>query len=174
MDLRISGTLADVATPAIPIGPFAEDDGAIPVANPSGLSGDVRAVRTSATIGDGPHGNAGDGSGDFDFFSIADATAGETLTVDIDAASSGSGLDAVVAVIDTSGAVLAFNDDSPELDSFLQFDVPADGDYVVAVAAFGSLPTNPFDWGAVGEPPATGGTTSRCRSPTPRTSMSMR
>ncbi len=39
VDLHISGTLADVAAPVAPIGPFAEDDGAIQVANPSGLSG---------------------------------------------------------------------------------------------------------------------------------------
>ena len=148
VDLHIAGTLADVAAPAAPIGPFAEDDGAIQLANPSGLSGNIRAVRASATIGDGPHGTAGDGSGDFDFYSIADATAGQTLTVDIDAASTGSALDAVVAVIAPSGAILAFNDDSPELDSFLQFELPADGDYLVAVAAFGSLPTNPFDSGS--------------------------
>ena len=47
-----------------------------------------------------------------------------------------------------TGQILAFNDDSPELDSFVQLELPADGDYLVAVAAFGSLPTNPFDSGS--------------------------
>ena len=42
--------------------------------------------------------------GDFDFYLIEDATAGQLLTVDVDAASIGSGLDSFVAVIDATGA----------------------------------------------------------------------
>ena len=45
-----------------------------------------RGSRASAVIGDGPHGTIeGDGSGDFDFYAIDDAAAGQLLTVDIDA-----------------------------------------------------------------------------------------
>ena len=36
------------------------------------------------TIGDGPHGSAGDGTGDFDFYAIRGAEAGQRLIVDID------------------------------------------------------------------------------------------
>ena len=148
-DAVISGHLADVAPPAIPFS-AAEDDGAIPVASPSGLSLSQRNVTVSAAIGDGPHGAAGTGTGDFDFFLVEDAAAGQLLTVDVDARSIGSPLDPVVAVVAPNGQILAFNDDSPEIDSFLELEIPADGDVLVAVAAFGSLPANPFD-------PASGG-----------------
>ena len=145
-DVHIRGTLADVDGAETTIGPFPEDDGAIPLAAPLGLSAARPAVRAAAAIGDGPHGSRPvTARGDFDFYAVRDAAAGQVLTVDLDAAAIGSGLDAAVAVTDATGAILAFNDDSPELDSFLQLTLPADGTYFVAVAAFGSLPTNPFD-----------------------------
>ena len=145
-DVRLAGALADLNTPPRTIGPFGEDDGAIPLAHPTGLTTDRPSVRASAVIGDGPHGTVeGDGSGDFDFYRIDDAPAGQVLTVDIDAFAVGEQLDAAVAVLAPTGQLLAFNDDSPEFDSFLQFELPAQGDYLVAVAAFGALPTNPFD-----------------------------
>ena len=144
-DVHIHGVLADVDGSEARVGPFPEDDGAIPLAAPLGLTAALPAVRVAATIGDGPHGVSGDGTGDFDFYAVRAAAAGWTLTVDVDARAIGSGLDAVVAVTDATGAIIAFNDDSPELDSFLQVELPADGDYFVAVAAFGSLPANPFD-----------------------------
>ena len=73
--------------PAAPIGPFAEDDGAIPLANPTGLDAGQPTVRTTAQIGDGPHGTIeGDGRGDFDFYLIEGGVAGQQLTVDVDAA----------------------------------------------------------------------------------------
>ena len=143
-DVRLAGALVELNAPPTQIGDVAEDDGAIPLANPTGLTAEQPSVRASAVIGDGPHGTSeGDGSGDFDFYRIDDAAADQVLTVD--AAARGAELDAVVAVLAHTGQILAFNDDSPELDSFLQLELPADGDYLVAVAAFGSLPTNPFD-----------------------------
>jgi hypothetical protein len=148
-DVRLAGTLAELNAPPIPVGHVAEDDGAIPLASPTGLTPEQPNVRASAVIGDGPHGTIeGDGSGDFDFYRIDDAAAGQLLTVDVDAVALGAELDAVVAVLAPTGQILAFNDDSPELDSFVQLELPADGDYLVAVAAFGSLPTNPFDSGS--------------------------
>ena len=147
-DALVAGTLADLLQPAAPIGPFAEDDGAIPLATPTGLAAGQPTVRTTAQIGDGPHGTIeGDGRGDFDFYLIDGGVAGQQLTVDVDAAVIGSGLDSFVAVIDATG-IIAFNDDAPGFDSFVQLDLPADGDYLVAVAAFGSLPSNPFDSGS--------------------------
>ncbi|MET0459672.1 MAG: hypothetical protein ABW195_10510 [Ilumatobacteraceae bacterium] len=146
----IEGAIADVRLhPTMPIGPFTEDDGSIPFANPTGLATDQPSVRATGVIGDGPHGTLeGDGRGDFDLYLVEDAVTGQVLTVDVDAAAIGSGLDAIVAVIDDSGDIIAINDDSPELDSFLQVEIPADGDYTVGVAAFGALPTNPFDSGS--------------------------
>ena len=148
-DVRLAGTLVELNAPPTPVGHVAEDDGAIPLASATGLTAEQSHVRASAVIGDGPHGTIeGDGSGDFDFYRIDDAAAGELLTVDIDAVALGADLDAVVAVLAPTGQILAFNDDSPELDSFVQVELPADGDYFVAVAAFGSLPTNPFESGS--------------------------
>ena len=148
-DVRLAGTLVELNAPPTPVGHVAEDDGAIPLASATGLTAEQPHVRASAVIGDGPHGTIeGDGSGDFDFYRIDDAAAGELLTVDIDAVALGADLDAVVAVLAPTGQILAFNDDSPELDSFVQVELPADGDYFVAVAAFGSLPTNPFESGS--------------------------
>ena len=145
-DAVIEGTLAEIDTPPTPVGPFAEDDGAIPLAHPVGLSAAVVSVVLDGAIGDGPHGTSGgDGTGDFDFFVVEGAVAGQVLTVDVDAFADGSGLDSIVAVTTLDGDILALNDDAPEPDSFLQLAIPADGDYIVAVAAFGALPTNPFD-----------------------------
>jgi hypothetical protein len=45
----------------------------------------------------------------------------------------GSSLDPVINIFNSSEQVLAGNDDSGGLDSFLRFQVPADGDYVVLV-----------------------------------------
>lgn len=147
-DALIVGTVADVH-PTAPIGPFPEDDGAFQLANPVGLSVERPGVRATAVIGDGPHGTVeGDGTGDFDDYVIEDAVAGQVLTVDVDARAIGSGLDAFVAVSDMSGNIIAFNDDSPEVDSFLQVEIPADGDYIVGVTAFGVLPADPFDSGS--------------------------
>ncbi len=147
-DVRIIGTLADtgLADP-IAIGPFAEDDGAIPLASPTGLSDETPAVRAAATIGDGPHGTAGSGTGDFDVFALPGLTAGQQLTADVDAAVNGSALDAFVVLVAADGTVIAVDDDGPEIDfdSFLEATIPADGDYLVAVTGFGALPSNPFD-----------------------------
>ena len=85
-DVRLAGTLVELNAPPTPIG-HVEDDGAIPLASPTGLTAERSSVRASAVIGDGPHGTIeGDGSGDFDFYRIDDAAAGQLLTVDIDAA----------------------------------------------------------------------------------------
>ena len=65
----------DLAPPPPPtfIGPFAEDDGSIPLANTTGLTSG-NSVIASGVIGDGPHGSGGSGSGDFDFFEISGVT----------------------------------------------------------------------------------------------------
>ena len=76
---------------------------------------------------------------------IHDAAAGQLLTVDVDAVAIGSGLDAVVAVLDPSGLHPRLQRRLTGARQLRAGGVPADGDYLVAVAAFGSLPTNPFD-----------------------------
>jgi hypothetical protein len=62
----------------------AENDGAIPLANQSGLTAGAEGlVFATGVIGDGPHGSGGTRTGDFDFYPV-DAAAGQLITVDID------------------------------------------------------------------------------------------
>lgn len=139
---RILGTLSpeDISIDSVPANP--EDDGSIPLAVDTGI-GTVRdGISTSAMIGDGPHGSAGSGSGDFDFYAV-DATAGDVLVVDTDTPV--GPLDTMVIVYDAAGEIVAFNDDSGELDSLVEFSVPVDGTYYAAVTGFPVLPADPFD-----------------------------
>ncbi len=141
----ISGSLPQFPVPAT-IGPFAEDDGAIPIANVTGLISGA-AVKLNGTIGDGPHGSAGTGNGDFDFFEISGVLAGQVIIVDIDTVP--ATLDPFVAVWNSAGNLLAANDDDEfTFDSYLEFAVPSDGDYFVSVEGYnddGQLPADPFD-----------------------------
>jgi hypothetical protein len=143
---RILGTLAPGATPStLPTVP--EDNGSIPLAGDSGVTaGD--AVQTTGTIGDGPHGSAGSGTGDFDFYAIRGATAGERFVADIDTPT--GSLDSIVVLYDAAGNAIAANDDQEfgNLDSLLSVRLPAAGDYFLMVGGFLNLPTDPFDSGS--------------------------
>ena len=124
-----------------------EDDGAIPLANGTGLrAGAVGTAFARATIGDGPHGSSGTGTGDFDFYRV-EAAAGQTIAVDTDTAVPLVGVDTAVGIYDSAGNLLAFNDDDFEtFDSLVIFDAPATGTYFVVVSVFpGLLPADPFD-----------------------------
>jgi hypothetical protein len=142
----ITGTVEAPPAPTI-IGPFAEDNGAIPLAATTGLvSGAV--VRTSGTIGDGPYGSAGTASGDYDFFVITGVAAGDEIVIDVDTPLPFCcDLDPYVGIRDSAGALLAFNDDDGiNYDSYLAYTVPAAGTYYVTLGAYQSpWPTNPFD-----------------------------
>lgn len=143
---RILGTLAPLP-PATPIGPFDEDDGAIPLANPTGL-GEGRVI-VEGEIGDGPHGSAGTGTGDFDHFELSGLSAGDTVVVDVDTDDPFGDLDPAVTAYDSEGTAIAFNDDDAEtFDSLLIFTAPADGDYYVALEGFGTFQADPFDSGS--------------------------
>jgi hypothetical protein len=71
--------------------------------------------------------------GDVDHFRFR-AVSGDVIDVQAFAFRIGSPLDTVVAVLDTSGAVLAANDDDETHDSRVRVTIPADGEYVVRVA----------------------------------------
>lgn len=143
--IRILGSLDSPAAPTPVARPAtAEDDGAIPLAGDTGIDG-TEAIVTSAEIGDGPHGSAGTGTNDFDFYELH-ATAGQTITAST-ATPTGS-LDTVLAVYTAAGELVAANDDAVGLDSLVRYDVPATGAYYVAVAGFsleGPLPADPND-----------------------------
>jgi hypothetical protein len=120
-----------------------EDDGSIPLAGATGINATRRAIVTTAAIGDGPHGSAGTGTNDFDFYSLQ-ATAGQVVTVQT--ATPTGALDTLVALYTPDGTIVASNDDAGgSFDSLLQYKVPAAGTYYAVVAAYSGLPADPFD-----------------------------
>ena len=149
----INGNLAAPPVPTA-IGPFAEDDGAIPLANATGLT-TGNAVIASATIGDGLFGAS---SGDYDFYVISGVTASQIILVDVDTPV--GNLDPVVGLYNSAGSLLAFNDDDGvSFDSFLEFTAPANDNYFVVVLGFHFGPffqSNPFDSGSGGGAGSTG------------------
>lgn len=142
---RVLGTLAPPRSVSTDTPTFTEDDGAIPLANQSGVAISFGAMQTSGTIGDGPHGSGGSGTGDFDFYSV-DLAAGQSVTVDTDVTEP---LDSVLVVYDAAGEVVAANDDDGEtLASRLTYTPTEAGTFFVMVSGFGSgtiLPEDPFD-----------------------------
>jgi hypothetical protein len=151
--VRISGNRADVpAPPAQALPPGTEDNGAIPLATPTGIEG-VSAVTTTGVLGDGPHGSAGDGTNDFDFYAV-DLTEGLTLTADTSSPGSDTpaGTDTIAALYDASGEVVATDDDGGTgLASLLEYDVATSGTYYLLVAGYsdlGPLPEDPTDSGS--------------------------
>ncbi|MBP2418887.1 hypothetical protein ACFFOM_19070 [Microlunatus capsulatus] len=148
---RILGTLA--AAPA-PVARAAnkEDDGSIRLAKNVTLPAGGQ-VRTTGTIGDGPHGSKGDKTGDFDFYALRGLRAGAVLSVDLTTSGSDDpedAFDTLLLVWDARGELVGFNDDEGEdsLDSYLTFPVPVAGDYFVSVVGLPSLPEDPFDSGS--------------------------
>ena len=149
--VRILGQLSPEAVSIGTLAPIAEDNGAIPIAGATGITASRQGVRTSGTIGDGPHGSTGDRTGDFDFYKLTTVPSGTQLTVDTDTPT--GPFDSVVAVYNATGTLLASNDDEafPNTDSLLKFRIPATGDYYVMVSGFGlgtSFPADPMDSGS--------------------------
>jgi hypothetical protein len=141
--LRILGSLDPEAVTAVSVPANAEDDGAIPLAGDTGIGTSRDGITTSAVIGDGPHGSAGTGTNDFDFYKLR-ATAGEVIRMQT--ATPTGALDTLVALYTPDGTIVAQNDDSDgSFDSKLTYAVPATGDYYAVVAAYSGLPADPFD-----------------------------
>ena len=83
---------------------------------------------------------------------ISGVRAGQIITADIDTDPEATQFfDSFLALWDSDGNLLAFNDDDVSstdfiLDSFLQATAPADGTYYVSVSSFDSpVPQDPFD-----------------------------
>ncbi|WP_130507677.1 PPC domain-containing protein [Krasilnikovia cinnamomea] len=141
--LRILGSLDPEFVSPTTIAPNPEDDGAIPLAGDTGVGAGSDGIVTDAQIGDGPHGSAGTGTNDFDFYKLT-APAGKVITVKT--ATPEGALDTVVVLYDPAGNVLAANDDfGGSLDSQLSYKVPAQGTFYALVAAYSGLPADPFD-----------------------------
>jgi hypothetical protein len=142
---RILGNLSQEQVFTDEIAPGVEDDGAIPLATDTGIPATSQAVSTTGTVGDGPHGSAGSGSGDFDAYSL-DAVPGEAIVVDTNTPT--GDLDTMVIVYNSAGEEVAFNDDFDSLDSFVSYTVTEADTYYVFVTGFFSVPTDPFDSGS--------------------------
>lgn len=143
----VHGTLSPAP---VAIQPGTEDDGSIELATATGIGSNGRAaITTSGVLGDGPHGNLGDKTGDFDFYQLA-GTAGQTVTVST--AGSIASTNTVVGLYDAAGALLASDDNGGGgLASKLTYTLTASGDYYVVVAgqsAAGSLPADPHNSGS--------------------------
>ncbi|WP_433718334.1 PPC domain-containing protein [Actinoplanes sp. CA-051413] len=141
--IRILGALTPESVTPAARAATPEDDGSIPLAGATGIGAARRAIVTTAAIGDGPHGSAGTGTNDFDFYSLQ-ATAGQVVTVQT--ATPTGALDTLVALYTPDGTIVASNDDAAgSFDSLLQYKVPATGTYYAVVAAYSGLPADPFD-----------------------------
>ncbi|MEM1202586.1 MAG: hypothetical protein AAGN66_05100 [Acidobacteriota bacterium] len=152
--VNVAGTFLPPPTPN-PLGPFPEDDGALPLASDTGLVAGS-AVRITGTIGDGPYGSGGTGSGDHDFFRIPNVVTGQLIVVDVDTAMPLGDLDPFIALYDSAGNILALNEDEDgavNRDSFLAVPATSDGDVYLSIAGslfpFAAVLADPFD-------PATG------------------
>jgi subtilisin family serine protease len=90
------------------------------------------------SVGDGAYGAA-----DVDLFRVT-LGAGQTLTADVAADSTGSSLDSYLRLFDAAGRQLATNDDyGGSLDSFLSFSAPAAGTYYVGLTGYGNSQYQP-------------------------------
>lgn len=142
--LTLTGDLAgDPTIPAVP--PFAEMNDAVPHGSDTGVPVRGRAVHTSGTIGDGPYGSAGDGTGDHDFYKLSGGNSGLVATVDVHTPT--GGLDTFLAAFDANGQLVGQNDNlAGTTDSRLQVHVPPATDVFVMVAGAGpgSIPADPM------------------------------
>lgn len=142
---QIVGALSPEPIGAVGIPANAEDDGSIPLAVDTGIGTIGNGVTTSGVIGDGPHGSAGSGSGDFDVYAV-DAVAGQLIVAETETPV--GPLDSIAIVFDASGTLLAANDDidfPADTDSRVEFTVPTAGTYYVMITGYFALPDDPFD-----------------------------
>ena len=111
-----------------------------------------------AVIGDGVHETA-----DVDLYSL-DLAAGETVTIDIDAAALAepSSLDSYLRLFDAVGSEVAFNDDDgSSFDSQLTFTAESAGSYVVGVSGYANSVYDPLVAGTGSTAGSTGAYTLR-------------
>jgi len=135
--IRVDGNLTSSPTPTIRTISGSENNNSIGLADQTGiLAGETDAIRTTVGF------NAVGGNPDVDFFRISSLT-GQQLNITADGI---NGFDTFIEVFNSDGELVAFDDDDgPGLSSDLDFTVPADGDYFVAVRRFGVDINNPFD-----------------------------
>src|SRR5262249_24754429 len=101
-----------------------DDDGVLSLANETGLTAGAEGlVSAGGVIGDGPDGSGGTGLGDIDLYRL-EAAAGQIISVGTDTPDPLDGLDTIVGIFDSSGHLLAYNDDFLNSDGFIRFEAP--------------------------------------------------
>ncbi|QXV56637.1 PPC domain-containing protein [Amycolatopsis sp. TNS106] len=142
---RLTGDLKpDSSVPTVP--PATEPDDAFGLATETGVGAARRAIRTSGTIGDGPYGRAGDGTGDFDFYRLSAGAA--PVTFSARTLTPAGDLDTLLALYDRNG-LWAINDNAGgSTDSTLTFTIPPGREFFLVVGSgpFG-LPSEPTEPG---------------------------
>ena len=146
---HVTGALAPEPVETVTLPRAAEDDGAIPLARVTGIDQERASIRTEGSIGDGPHGSAGDQTGDFDFYRL-EASAGKTLTIDVEA-TDGLLLPGI-ALYDGQGQLVTAGQDMTGLGApvHLSYQFEEAGTYYVSVGSAypWPYPMNPFDSGS--------------------------
>ena len=140
--------LAGFLSNAVPTRLFSigEDNGSIPLANNTGLIAGEQIEVRGASIGNGPNGSAGTGTGDFDFYAITNVKSGERISVVVEDATLFNGLDPVIALYSNSGSILQIGFLTSNTTAQLDFVANMDGDYYVMVGGTGTgFPTDPTD-----------------------------
>lgn len=88
--------------------------------------------------------------GDLDYYSLS-ISSSTRLVADVNAARSGSPLDAIVGVFDAAGNLLAFADNSISFDPILTVDLFTPGTYYVAIASYNDTGFNGTDARTIGD-----------------------
>lgn len=130
--VRLTGDLKpDTSIPTLP--PAAEPSDAFGQASETGVGTTRRSVRTNGTIGDGPYGSAGDGTGDFDFYRVSAGATPVTFTART--LTPTGDLDTLLALFDKN-ALWTINDNvGDSTDSSISFTIPPGREFFLMVGS---------------------------------------
>ena len=112
----IQGTLADSVDILKKFAFGQEDDGSVPLANEVPFDEPFQKITYVAAIGDGPFGTLGSGSGDFDFYEVT-LSGRQMLEAKVTPLDTADDFVPVVALIDSTGEVMAISVDDPSSDA---------------------------------------------------------
>jgi hypothetical protein len=122
-----------------------EDDGAIPLANPTPTA-TAQVSLCVGEIGDGPHGET---TGDIDFYSYGVIEEGTRLILDVfNISGSLDPVNSFIGIYDAEGNLLVSEEDPGGIggeDIFIEVNAPATAEYFAAVAGCCGLSDDPFD-----------------------------
>ncbi|KAA1247690.1 T9SS type A sorting domain-containing protein [Aquimarina sp. RZ0] len=141
----------DIDSLSVEVASHPEDNGSIPLAqfitfDPNSTE-DIQLINLSGTIGDGPHGASGSGSGDIDMYAII-LNKDQIIRMIIETSGdpSVSTMMPMVTVYNENGKIVAFERAlffAPE--SILQFKSPETSTYYFAISSVAQQLEDPFD-----------------------------